>query len=186
MHILDACVLVGPLNPRDVWPALAEPLLAAFLPAGITPVYFGCVAAGAVSAAARRLRDKGRGDEVWTLIARMPEHAPPESLARILPDVPALYDRVLDLMRGSSGELNFNDALVALACRERGTPVIACFDAAFEGVDRLTRIGGRRTCPPVVREPIVQVPAWFLLNASDHPAAGHSGALGLRQLAAGA
>ena len=46
------------------------------------------------------------------------------------------------MMRGSSGELNFNDALIALACREREIPAIASFDADFDRVDWLRRIAG--------------------------------------------
>ncbi|MFQ6016158.1 MAG: PIN domain-containing protein [Anaerolineae bacterium] len=39
--------------------------------------------------------------------------------------------------------MNFNDALIALACRERGIPAIASFDADFEQVAWL-----RHLAPP--------------------------------------
>jgi predicted nucleic acid-binding protein len=45
---------------------------------------------------------------------------------------PRLYLHVLDLIRATSGELNFNDALTALACRERSIPAIASFDPDFD------------------------------------------------------
>jgi len=139
---LDASVLVGLLNPRDMWHDEAEAMLEGLLGAGITPVYFDCVAAEAISAAARRLREKGRAAEVSTLLDRLTDHVPRESLTWILPDVPVFYAQALDMMRGSSGELNFNDALIALACRERGIPAIASFDADFDRVDWLRRIAG--------------------------------------------
>lgn len=43
-------------------------------------------------------------------------------------------------MRSGGGELNFNDALIALACRERGIPAIAGFDADFDRVPWLRRL----------------------------------------------
>ena len=55
-------------------------------------------------------------------------------------DVPRLYPHVLDLIRASSGELNFNDALIAIACRERDIPGIASFDADFDHVTWLQRV----------------------------------------------
>jgi predicted nucleic acid-binding protein len=36
--------------------------------------------------------------------------------------------------------LNFNDALLALACRERNIPAIASFDADFDQVSWLRRL----------------------------------------------
>ena len=43
-------------------------------------------------------------------------------------------------MRSSSGALNFNDAIIALACRERGIPAIASFDADFDPIPWLRRL----------------------------------------------
>jgi predicted nucleic acid-binding protein len=54
----------------------------------------------------------------------------------------------LDLIRSSSGELNFNDALIALACRERGIPAIASFDADFDQIPWLQRIARPEDIPP--------------------------------------
>jgi predicted nucleic acid-binding protein len=51
-----------------------------------------------------------------------------------------LYDDILALIGASLGELNFNDALIALACRERGIAVVASFDADFDAVAWLQRI----------------------------------------------
>jgi len=51
-----------------------------------------------------------------------------------------LYDQVLALVEQSSGELNFNDALLALSCRNRGIPWVASFDADFDTVAWLKRL----------------------------------------------
>jgi predicted nucleic acid-binding protein len=110
------------------------------LASDVTPMYFDCVAAEAISTVARRLREKGRAAEVSGLVARLEALIPYDLLTWILPDAPRLYPQALDLIRVSSGELNFNDALIALACRERGIPAIASFDADFDRVAWLKRI----------------------------------------------
>ncbi len=136
---IDSSVLVALLDSRDQWHTKASALHDALLKAGVTPMYFDCVAAEAISAAIRRLHEKGRGVEAAAVIDRLYTLAPPPTLTWILPDVPRLYSAALDLMRVSSGELNFNDALIALACREREIPAIASFDADFDQVAWLKR-----------------------------------------------
>ena len=138
--VVDSSMLVALLDPRDIWRDQALTLEKALLSAGSTPVYFDCVAAEAISAAARRLREKGRAGEVPALLDRLGVRVPQERLTWILPDVPVLYPQALELMRFSSGELNFNDALIALACRERALSTIASFDADFDQVRWLKRV----------------------------------------------
>ncbi len=65
---------------------------------------------------------------------------PRDMLTWILPDVPRLYSETLDLIHTSSGELNFNDALIALACRERNIPALVSFDPDFDRVAWLKRV----------------------------------------------
>jgi predicted nucleic acid-binding protein len=93
------------------------------------------------------LREKGRAGDVSALLNRLNKRVPRGSLTWILPDVPDFYAQALDMMRGSSGELNFNDALIALACRERQIPAIASFDGDFDKVDWLRRIAGPQDIP---------------------------------------
>lgn len=76
----------------------------ALLDAGLTPVYFDCVAAEAISAAARRLREKDRAAEVPALIDRLNDRVPQENLTWILPDVPDFYHSALEIMRASIWE----------------------------------------------------------------------------------
>jgi predicted nucleic acid-binding protein len=136
---IDSSVLVALLDTRDSWRNKAVALYDALLAAGLTPVYFDCVAAEAISAVARRLHEKGRAVQVPSLLDRLSAQVTLDSITWILPDVPRLYPQVLSLIRSSSGELNFNDALIALACQERDIPAIASFDADFDRVDWLKR-----------------------------------------------
>ena len=136
---VDTSVLVAWLNHDDVWNAQATVLKNFFLETGVQPTYFDCVIAEAISAATRRLYEKKRGYEAATLFARLETLVPFRLITWILPDVPRLYSAALDLMRASSGELNFNDALIALACREREIPAIASFDPDFDQIAWLQR-----------------------------------------------
>ncbi len=137
---VDSSVLVGLINPRDLWRDRALALRDAVLTTGAELLYFDCVVTESISAAARRLQEKGRSAEVTALFDRLDAQVPRDTITWILPDVPHLYPEALDLMRSSSGALNFNDALIALACRERGIPAIASFDADFDQVPWLRRL----------------------------------------------
>ena len=144
---IDTSVLVALLNPRDAWHAQALALQDAMLAADVTPMYFDCVAAEAISTVARRLREKGRAAEVPDVMARLETRVPRDLFTWLYPDVPRLYLHVLDLIRATSGELNFNDALIALACRERSIPAIASFDPDFDRLDWLKRIADPASIP---------------------------------------
>lgn len=137
---VDSSVLVGLINPRDLWRDQAIALRDALLASHAELLYFDCVAAEAISAAARRLHEKGLMAEVETLLDRLDAQVPAETITWILPDMPRLYPVALNLIRSSAGALNFNDALIALACQERGIPAIASFDADFDEVAWLRRL----------------------------------------------
>jgi predicted nucleic acid-binding protein len=137
---VDSSVLVGLINPRDLWRGRALALRDALLATGADLLYFDCVVTESVSVATRRLQEKGRLADVQPLLDRLNVQVPSEAITWILPDVPHLYSAVLDLIRSSSGALNFHDALIALACRERSIPAIASFDADFDQVGWLRRL----------------------------------------------
>jgi predicted nucleic acid-binding protein len=58
----------------------------------------------------------------------------------VFPEIPRLYQDILNLMQTSAGTLNFNDALIALVCREHNVPVIASFDTDFDQIPWLRRL----------------------------------------------
>lgn len=137
---LDSSVLVALLNPNDVWHDRAVALQEAVVRAETTVVYFDCVVAESISAVARRLHEKGRGAEIDGLLDRLETHVPTDLITWILPDVPRLHTETIGLVRASRGELNFNDALISLACRERQIEAIVSFDPDFDQVAWLKRI----------------------------------------------
>ncbi len=61
---IDTSVLVGLLDPQDLWHAQAVALHAALKSAGFTGVYFDCAIAETISTATRRLGEKKRINEI--------------------------------------------------------------------------------------------------------------------------
>ncbi len=136
----DTSVLIGLLDPRDLWHSQAVALHSALQSADLTGIYFDCVVAETVSTAIRRLREKKRMAEIDPLLGQIITNFPPDSPTWVSLDIPALYSEILSLIRSSEGELNFNDALIALACREREIPFIASFDRDFDQICWVQRL----------------------------------------------
>lgn len=138
--VIDTSVLIGLIDARDVWHPAAHQLQGALQAARLEPVYFECVVAEALSALARRLREQRRVQELPGLVDRIEATLPPDQLTWLFPDVPRLYRQVTTLLRTSDGELNFNDGLIALACRERQIRLLASFDRDFDRLPWLVRV----------------------------------------------
>jgi hypothetical protein len=51
-----------------------------------------------------------------------------------------VYDEIIALIRSSHGELNFNDSLIAISCRNRKISFLASFDKDFDTIDCLKRM----------------------------------------------
>jgi predicted nucleic acid-binding protein len=131
---IDTSVIIGLLDSQDIWHTPAVSLQRAITAAGLEPVYFDCTLAEAISTMARRLREKHREVELPGLLDRLSADFPAETITWILPDVPRLYTQVMELIRSSAGELNFNDGLITLACRERNIQALTSFDRDFDSI----------------------------------------------------
>lgn len=84
----------------------------------------------------RRLEEKNRHAEVKAMLDHLNTRVPADSLTWIMPDVPCLFQEVLGIIRSYSDALNFNDALIALSCCERGAqrlPVSMGFSIRWTG-----------------------------------------------------
>jgi predicted nucleic acid-binding protein len=137
---IDTSVLIGLLDPKDVWHKPAIALKQALKAHGADVAVFDCVLAEAISTMARRIHEQRRTADLDRLVARLLTDYPTEDILWILPDVPVLYAEIVELVRSSRGELNFNDALIALSCRHRGIPLIASFDRDFDQLSWLQRV----------------------------------------------
>jgi len=137
---LDTNLVIGMLDEQDVWHTPTRELLAALEARDFEPVVFDCVLAEAISTLARRLLEKRRAAQLPALLAQLKAGFPTRSILWLYPDLPSLYDQVVALVEQTDGALNFNDALIALSCRNRNITFLASFDADFDRVDWLRRI----------------------------------------------
>jgi len=137
---IDTSVLIGLLDPKDVWHDAATALKEALQGHQAEIAVFDCVLAEAISTMARRIHEQRRAADLKHLLSRILRDYPLEDILWVLPDVPALYGEIVELVRSSGGELNFNDALIALSCHHRDVPFIASFDRDFDHVSWLQRL----------------------------------------------
>jgi predicted nucleic acid-binding protein len=137
---IDTSVLIGLLDPKDVWHEPATALKQALKAHGADVAVFDCVLAEAISTMARRIHEQRRTADLDRLVTRILTDYPTEDILWVLPDVPVLYTEIVELVRSSHGELNFNDALIALSCHHRGIPLIASFDRDFDQLSWLRRV----------------------------------------------
>ncbi len=137
---LDTSVLIGLLDPKDMWHQPAVTLKHALQAHKVDVAVFDCVLAEAISTMARRIHEQRRTADLDQLTALILSNYPPDEILWVLPDVPMLYTEIIELVRSSGGELNFNDALIALSCRNRDVFLIASFDRDFERLTWLKRI----------------------------------------------
>lgn len=137
---IDTSVLIGLLDPQDVWHGPAVALKQALQTQRAEVAVFDCVLAEAVSTMARRIHEQRRSADLDFLLTRIRTDYPTDGILWVLPDVPVLYHDILDLVRSSGGALNFHDALIALSCRLRDIPLVASFDRDFDDVDWLKRV----------------------------------------------
>jgi predicted nucleic acid-binding protein len=137
---IDTSVLVGLLDPKDVWHKKATALKQSLKAHRADVAVFDCVLAEALSTMARRIYEQRRISDLDQLLTRMLTDYPKDDILWVLPDVPILYSEIIELVRACRGELNFNDALIALSCRQRDIPFIASFDRDFDQVVWLQRV----------------------------------------------
>lgn len=138
--VIDTSVLVGMLVPNDHWHKQAVTLWEAIKAREHIPIYLDCMDAEAISVIVRRLEEKGFSAEIGSAFGNWNRQIPSDSISWVFPDVPRLYSEIINMIQSPSGTLNFNDALIALACRERGIEAIASFDRDFDQIDWLKRL----------------------------------------------
>jgi predicted nucleic acid-binding protein len=137
---LDASFVIGLLDEKDIWHVPASQVYADMLARSAQIMAFDCVLAESVSTLARRVHEKRRTTDLKLLFERVRAKFPTKSISWLYPEVPEVYDRVVMLVEQTAGELNFNDALIALACQQRGIKFIASFDGDFDRLPWLRRI----------------------------------------------
>lgn len=137
---IDTNVLVALVDSRDKWHASAQALREVLKATAADLVYFDPVLNEAISVLARRAHEQGRSHQFPSLLDSVMHQVPTEVITWLSAETQRLYDQVIALVRNTSGDLNFHDALIALGCRELGVKIIASFDQDFDQVAWLTRV----------------------------------------------
>lgn len=137
---VDTNVVLGLLDEHDMWHKSAIALMAAVEAQAWETVYFDCAIAEAISTLTRRLHEKRRQADLNVLLDRCLQKFPPTLPFWLTQNQSVFYRPTIELIRASSGELNFNDALIALACRDYGIAALASFDADFDHVAWVRRL----------------------------------------------
>ena len=149
---LDTSFVVGLIDERDVWHAAARDLQAGLQVHDCRLHIFDCVLSEVISTLARRVHEKRREADLAQLLKQLNSQFPKKSVTWLYPDLPQHYDEVLQLVEQSKGELNFNDALIAVGCRERHIPWLASFDADFDTITWLKRAASAADLAPDVSQ----------------------------------
>lgn len=137
---LDTSVLVGLVDSRDIWHPAAVTLRDALKGAQARMVYFDCVIGEAINVLARRAKERKRTSEFGQLLTQIVSQAPGESIIWIATETKRFYPEIISLVRDSMGDLNFNDTLIALGCRDLAVECIATFDSDFDSIPWLKRL----------------------------------------------
>jgi predicted nucleic acid-binding protein len=138
--VIDTSVLVGLLDNRDHWHKVAKEVCEALIEVGMEVVYFDCVLTEAISVLARRTAEQKRPEQFDNLLNQLVSLIPNHDILWVSAETQRLYQPVVELIRHTRGELNFNDALIALICREQSISLLASFDRDFDQLNWLTRI----------------------------------------------
>lgn len=129
---LDTSFVVGLLDEKDLWHTAATQLYADIQMHALQMAAFDCVLAETIGALARRVHEKRRVADLASLLERLHAKFPKKSITWLYPTLPDTYDEVVALVEQSGGELNFNDALIAISCRKREIRQLASFDPDFD------------------------------------------------------
>lgn len=118
--VMDANVLVALIDRRDKWHPQAVALRDALIEQHVRLIYFDCVVNETVGVIGRRAEEQRRSDQFGELLDDLSRQIPASSITWISREGERLHDQVLALCRAHGGHLNYNDALMAVFCREKG------------------------------------------------------------------
>jgi len=139
--VVDTNVLVALIDRRDKWHREAMELQEMFEAEQMELIYLDCVLNEAVSVLARRAHEQKRVEQFVPMLDDLMRLVTTDMITWASSESQRLYHSVSQLVRDSQGSLNFNDALIALFCREVGVSAMATFDRDFDQVPWLQRLG---------------------------------------------
>jgi predicted nucleic acid-binding protein len=140
---IDTNVLVALVDSHDKWHDRAVALRDALKATQSELIYFDSVVNETISVLARRAEEQKRTQQFASLLDVLLQQVPATTITWLSAETQRLYDRVIGLIRETSGVLNFHDALIVLGCQELGIAILVSFDRDFDQISWLTRIDTR-------------------------------------------
>lgn len=137
--VVDTSFLVAQLDERDLHHRTARAIHEAFRTREAAYIYLDCVVNEAVTVLSRRALQ--RKIDPQPILQRLRREIPAEILDWTGPELPRLWERILDKVEEYRGSLSFHDCLLVLILQEGGIEWIASFDESFDQVKGLERIG---------------------------------------------
>lgn len=138
--LIDSNVLVSIFDKRDKWHERSLNLIKEISDKGFEIVIVDLILFESISVVTRRFRERGlNGDEIKSVIDKLVEF----SFGRITWTNEVLriwFVEVIEIVKESNGELNFNDAFLVLFCKKYGVNFIASFDRDFDLFGFIKRI----------------------------------------------
>lgn len=136
---MDTSFLVAQLDERDVHHQAARAIHELLRKRDVAYIYLDCVVNETATVLARRAAE--RKADPKAIIRKLRETISREMLDWTGPELPALWEQVLDKMEEYKGRLSFHDCLLVLVSRRGGIERLASFDQSFDVVESLKRIG---------------------------------------------
>lgn len=138
--VIDANILVALVDRRDKWHPQAVALRDALIEQQARLIYFDCVVNETVGVIGRRAEEQKRSNQFGELLDDLSKQIPASSITWISREGERLHEQVMALCRAHGGRLNYNDAFMAVFCRERNIRWIISFDRDFDELPWLLRI----------------------------------------------
>lgn len=136
--LLDTSYLVALLDEKDVHHPKAAALHHAFLRRESDYIYLDCVINETATVLSRRAIEKRMN--AAEVLRNLRSQITPEMIDWTGPELPRLWNKVLDLMEKHQGRLSFIDCLLVLVIKESDLSGLASFDKKFDLVPDVKRI----------------------------------------------
>ena len=140
LAVVDSNILIALVDRQDKWHLHATELLGKLNTSQINIVYFDCVLNETISVLARRSEEQKRFEQFPDLLDQLSKQVPEGLITWISGETKRLYREILELIRTTNAALNFNDALIALVCRELEIKTLVSFDKDFDNIGWLSRV----------------------------------------------
>lgn len=137
--LVDTSFLVAHLDEQDTHHKSAKTLHNLFRDRGAAYIYLDFVVNETLTVLTRRALER-KIDPV-PIIRRIRKEIPAKMLDWTGPELPRLWEYILDTMEEHKGRLSFHDCLLILVAREGGIDWVASFDKSLDQVAGIRRIG---------------------------------------------